>query len=173
MTDTNLQGLILNRLTSPKYYELLDAGQINDNELYFITDESIYMLKSESYTKDEIINLLLNKQDVLKSGTNIKTINGESILGSGDITVTGGSSDLSDYYTSVQVDDLLLNKQNTLVSGSTIKTINGISLLGSGDITITGGSDLSNYYTKSETYSKSEVDNLSSKVTFIDWTIDS
>lgn len=31
-----------------------------------------------------------SKQDVLVSGTNIKTINGESLLGSGDITVGGG-----------------------------------------------------------------------------------
>lgn len=33
------------------------------------------------------------KQDKLVSGTNIKTINGTSILGSGDITISGGSSD--------------------------------------------------------------------------------
>lgn len=32
------------------------------------------------------------KQDKLVSGTNIKTVNGESILGSGDITISGGSS---------------------------------------------------------------------------------
>ena len=32
------------------------------------------------------------KQDKLISGTNIKTINGESILGSGDITIEGGES---------------------------------------------------------------------------------
>ena len=32
------------------------------------------------------------KQDKLVSGTNIKTINGESILGSGNITISGGSS---------------------------------------------------------------------------------
>lgn len=32
------------------------------------------------------------KQDVLISGQNIKTLNGESILGSGDITISGGSS---------------------------------------------------------------------------------
>lgn len=31
-----------------------------------------------------------SKQDALVSGTNIKTINGESLLGSGDITVGGG-----------------------------------------------------------------------------------
>ena len=33
-----------------------------------------------------------SKQDALVSGTNIKTINGESILGSGDLTVGGGGS---------------------------------------------------------------------------------
>lgn len=31
------------------------------------------------------------KQDLLQSGVNIKTINGESILGSGDLTTTGGA----------------------------------------------------------------------------------
>lgn len=36
---------------------------------------------------------LLNKQDTLVSGTSIKTINNESILGSGNITITGGNSD--------------------------------------------------------------------------------
>ena len=33
------------------------------------------------------------KQDTLVSGTNIKTINGTSILGSGDITISSGQSD--------------------------------------------------------------------------------
>lgn len=39
---------------------------------------------------------VVNKQDTLVSGTNIKTINGTSILGSGDITIQGGggSSDI-------------------------------------------------------------------------------
>lgn len=31
------------------------------------------------------------KQNLLESGVNIKTINGQSILGSGDLTVTGGA----------------------------------------------------------------------------------
>lgn len=30
------------------------------------------------------------KQDTLVSGTNIKTINGQSVLGSGDIEIVGG-----------------------------------------------------------------------------------
>ena len=39
---------------------------------------------------DTIESTLLNKQDTLKSGTSIKTINGESLLGSGDVEVSGG-----------------------------------------------------------------------------------
>lgn len=32
-----------------------------------------------------------SKQDILVSGTNIKTINNQSILGSGNITISGGA----------------------------------------------------------------------------------
>lgn len=60
-----------------------------------------------------------DKQDALVSGTNIKTVNSTSVLGSGDIAV-----------------------QPTLVSGTNIKTINGSSVLGSGDLTISGGGGL-------------------------------
>lgn len=42
-------------------------------------------------------DLANGKQAALISGTNIKTINGNSILGSGDITITGGSSGSSAY----------------------------------------------------------------------------
>lgn len=40
--------------------------------------------------KEEYVNLPTQKQDVLVSGENIKTINGESLLGSGNISITGG-----------------------------------------------------------------------------------
>ena len=42
-------------------------------------------------------DLANSKQAALVSGTNIKTINGNSILGSGDITISGGSSGSSAY----------------------------------------------------------------------------
>jgi hypothetical protein len=61
-------------------------------------------------------NIIGSKQNTLISGTNIKTINSTTILGSGDLTV-----------------------QPTLVSGTNIKTINSNSILGSGDLVITGG----------------------------------
>lgn len=83
------------------------------------------------------------KQDTLVSGTNIKTINGASVLGSGDLTVSGsGASWGSITGTLSSQDDLqdaLDAKQNTLVSGTSIKTVNGNSLLGSGNLTISGG----------------------------------
>ena len=36
-----------------------------------------------------------NKQDLLESGVNIKTINGQSILGGGDISISGDGSTVS------------------------------------------------------------------------------
>lgn len=84
-------------------------------------------------------------QEELVSGTNIKTINNTSLLGSGNIDISGGGggggvTDVEVDGTSVvsggvaQID--LTGKQNTLVSGSNIKTVNSQSLLGSGDVSI-------------------------------------
>lgn len=39
---------------------------------------------------NEVNALAKSKQDTLTSGTNIKTVNGQSLLGSGDITISGG-----------------------------------------------------------------------------------
>ena len=69
---------------------------------------------SQNYAREDHVHPSdTSKQDALVSGTNIKTINTESLLGSGDVTV-----------------------QETLVSGTNIKTINSESLLGSGDVTV-------------------------------------
>lgn len=87
---------------------------------------------------DQAVNQGKNgKQDALVSGTNIKTINGASVLGSGDLiissaaywgSITGTLSSQSD------LQGALDTKQNTLVSGTSIKTVNNNSLLGSGNI---------------------------------------
>lgn len=62
-------------------------------------DKGNYALKSDLNTlatKEELAtkadaSALSSKQDTLVSGTNIKTINGESILGSGDLTIQSGT----------------------------------------------------------------------------------
>jgi len=55
----------------------------------------------------------IGAQPTLVSGTNIKTVNSASLLGSGDVAV-----------------------QATLVSGTNIKTVNSTSILGSGNLTV-------------------------------------
>lgn len=71
-------------------------------------------------------------QKQLVSGTDIKTVDGQSLLGAGDL-------DLSGYATTAAMETALAGKQATLVSGTNIKTINGQSLLGSGNMVISGG----------------------------------
>lgn len=51
-------------------------------------DLSEYLLKSEAETLYAPLDAILNKQDKLISGTNIKTINNQNILGSGNITIS-------------------------------------------------------------------------------------
>lgn len=43
---------------------------------------------------DKVNELVDDKQDTLVSGTNIKTINNQSLLGSGNIDIQGGGSDV-------------------------------------------------------------------------------
>lgn len=91
----------------------------------------------EYITKSEFDSALNRKQDNLVSGKNIKTINGKSIVGEGDIVIEGGSDvDLSNYYTKDEVENITNKKQDKLVSGTNIKTINSMSLLGKGNISV-------------------------------------
>jgi len=48
-------------------------------------------IKDLSDGMDDLKDALDKKQDKLVSGTSLKTINGESLLGSGNITITSGS----------------------------------------------------------------------------------
>lgn len=84
----------------------------------YTTDKANFATKTE----------LNEKQNALISGENIKTINGNSILGSGDITITGGGDiDLSNYYNKTEVDTKLDAKLDTSTynsdkSGFALKT---------------------------------------------------
>ena len=111
--------LIQNNECSFPQEVLTDKGQIEigvvaykiDNELIRYNPRPAYFntllgsLKddvenSEEITptdKEQILSELANKQDTLVSGVNIKTINHESLLGEGNINITGGSGGTSDY----------------------------------------------------------------------------
>lgn len=83
---------------------------------------------------------LSGKQDTLVNQTNIKSINGESLLGSGNIIIEQGTVDQTIVSGSTNavaggaVYDGLAGKQATLVSGTNIKTVGGETLLGSGNV---------------------------------------
>lgn len=51
-----------------------------------------------------VADLLDRKQPTLASGVNIKTINGKTLLGEGDLVIEGGTADLSGYATTEYVD---------------------------------------------------------------------
>ena len=105
------------------YYTKSEADGLLDTKLdvtaYTPTDLSNYYTKTETsgateistaleskadtattYTKTETDNAITaatsTKQDTLVSGTNIKTINNQSILGEGNITIEGGSGGMTE-----------------------------------------------------------------------------
>jgi hypothetical protein len=98
-------------------------------------------------SQTDLWTALLTKQAVLISGTNIKTVKGQSLVGPGNVDITKATVGLSMVNNTSDVDKPIstatqtaLNaKQATLVSGTNIKSINGSSVLGSGDLTISGG----------------------------------
>jgi hypothetical protein len=99
---------------------------------------------------DDVFGLtagLAGKQASLVSGTNIKTLNGTSLLGSGDLVVATDWASISgkpalftpsvhthEIADVLSLDATLSGKQPYLISGVNIKTVNGETLLGSGDI---------------------------------------
>ena len=87
-----------------------------------------------------VTTALATKQDTLVSGTNIKTVNSTSLVGSGNVTVqptlvSGTNIKTINSTTLLGSGDIAV--QPTLVSGTNIKTLNSVSLLGSGDIVLT------------------------------------
>lgn len=130
----------------------LVVSVINDpedskNGLYLLLDDDYSSTSNWKFIGSDVD--LSSKQDVLVSGQNIKTINGNSLLGSGNLQIQGEGP-------SITVDDTLSTtstnpvqnkvitekintKQDLLVSGTSIKTVNNTNLLGSGNISIPKG----------------------------------
>lgn len=83
----NISGLATKTELSGK----LDTATYNSEKASFETKENAaatYQVKGDYATTAQ----LNSKQDTLVSGTNIKTINGNSLLGEGDITIQGGGT---------------------------------------------------------------------------------
>ena len=114
------------------------GGGMTSGEVQTMIDASISGKADTSAVTESIATAVSGKQDTLVSGTNIKTINNESILGSGNITISGGGSGSS----AVEVTQA---EYDALVSGGTLDP----SVLYI--ITDAVGGDLSNYMTSAQT----------------------
>ena len=128
----------------------------------------------------------VGQQGYLTEHQQLKTINGETIVGNGNITISGGeetdpvwTAEKVNYYTKSEVNTSLESKANKteipslngyateqwvgqqgyLTEHQQLKTINGESILGSGDLVISGGEETDPVWTaeKVNYYTKTEV----------------
>ena len=164
--DSSIYGYKISETIIPDYVYIFsdDDNPIDENKMYFDLDIP------------------------LKSGTTIKTINGESILGSGDIVISGGgeetdpvwTAEKGNYYTKTEVNASLETKANKteiptvptnvseftndagyLTEHQTLKTINGETIVGDGNIEITGGEETDPIWTAEKVnYSTTEEINI-------------
>lgn len=98
-----------------------EMGDISYNDLTDLPDLSIYAT----------INQLNDKQDILVSGTTIKTINGQSLLGKGNIQVDGPDGNTTYAFTDGTDGSFVVTPSQgepQKVSIGTFKTINGDSI---------------------------------------------
>jgi hypothetical protein len=116
LTDTIQSNLFTSGLTQTRdHYLPNQSGTIALTSNIPSVDSVPTDGSSNPVSSNGVFDSLTSKQNTLVSGTNIKTINSMSLLGSGNVSV-----------------------QPTLVSGTNIKTINGNTILGSGDLVVGG-----------------------------------
>lgn len=88
-----IDSIIANKIEKAHYDSLVNSGTITpgmiQNQLWLFTDDQ--------YVSASNIADWNSKQPALVSGTNIKTINNQSILGSGDLSIAAGGLDFKGY----------------------------------------------------------------------------
>ena len=128
-TDIEVQTLVINRLSYEDWKNAKDENTLSNTEIYQIED------------------IDTAKQDTLVSSVNIKTINSESILGSGNIVIQGGGgttawgnitgtlSDQTDLQTALN------SKQDTIDENHKLdaNNITGLPVVNNATLTITQG----------------------------------
>ncbi len=77
-------------------------------------NESIEKSLENYYTKDEVGSQLETKQDTLKSGKNISTINGQSLLNGTDIVIDSGTKDYSELTNKPSINNVELTGNKSL-----------------------------------------------------------
>ena len=112
--------------------EILEAIKAEVDEKIkegFVSKDELNETKKEltdeiNETKKELTDEIVKKQDILVSGTNIKTINGESLLGEGNIEIQGGGGTGS---TEVYVDEITITKDENNVLSAKLDQASGVT----------------------------------------------
>ena len=161
-------GDLSNYYTKDETDDLLDEKL--DVTAYTPTDLTNYYTKSETSGATQISTALNGKQETLVSGTNIKTINNTSLLGSGNIDIQGGGSvtvdteldsgstnpvqnkviyakfDEVEQVTAAalnELNDALSGKQDTLIAGDNITISGNVISASGGGATYSAGTNIS------------------------------
>ena len=86
------------------YAAIIGNGSDDNNRSNALTVDWAGNVVASGDVEDGNGNVLAEKQETLVSGTNIKTVNGNSLLGSGDVAITGGVTDVQSNGASVVTD---------------------------------------------------------------------
>ena len=103
-SEKNVVGFIIPNMTGTGYVGLGEYANGNGINLYISNEGGFSMYRIQDKSDDDLTTTTKNivgainevnalaksKQDALTSGTNIKTVNGQSLLGSGDIAISAG-----------------------------------------------------------------------------------
>jgi len=100
-TDTQLQQLVINVGTEEQIAADIEGGVITQDQLSLTTNGPEYLTTADvksTYNPNgvdpvngqAVADAIATKQNVLVSGSNIKTINGQSIVGAGNLIIEGG-----------------------------------------------------------------------------------
>ncbi len=121
-------------VSEEEYNAMEQAGSLRDGTTYFIEGEYVIPTKTSE---------LENDSGFLTEHQPLKTINNESIVGTGNITIEGFSGDYNDLTNKPTIPTKtseLTNDSGFLTEYQPLKTINGESIVGTGNIEISGSS---------------------------------
>ena len=121
-------------LFSGSYNDLIDKPTLFSGSYNDLTDKPTNVSSFNNDANYVNSTQLATKQNTLVSGTNIKTINGTSLLGSGNITITGGSGD-GLYTNTVTLSDITSNQEVDAFDITQYRTVKYlIQLISGGDV---------------------------------------
>ena len=92
---TTLSNYVLNSSLQTTLLDYVTNSGLTTILADYVTSNNLATILSDYVTSSDLTLLLAQKQDTLVSGTNIKTINGVSILGEGDLVIKGGGAGIS------------------------------------------------------------------------------